>query len=328
MELLKKLTDGNNLSPDEASQAIEGMISGSFTPAQSAALLVALKMKGETAKEIHAFAHGMRMHAISIHPNTPNLLDTCGTGGDSSRTFNISTAAAIVACAAGASVAKHGNRSVSSKCGSADVIEALGMRILRPQQVERCIEETGFGFMFAPSFHPAMKNIAPIRKELGIRTVFNLLGPLTNPAGAQSQLLGVFDLASAEKIANVLALLGTRHALVVNSQGMDEIGLGKTDVFEIRGSTVLRYSLDASEFGFADEKVPTVQSAQESAKIIQGILSGKKGAARNIVVLNAGAALYASGISGSISEGVKKAQAAIDSGRAEEKLTQLRAFEG
>jgi anthranilate phosphoribosyltransferase len=328
MDLLMKLTDGQNLTREEAKQAIEGMVSGSFTPSQTAGILIALKMKGETVDEICAFAEGMRAHAVSIRPNTASLLDTCGTGGDSSHTFNISTAAAIVAAGAGASVAKHGNRSVSSKCGSADVMDALGVKILQPAQVKISIEKIGFGFMFAPHFHPAMKNVAPIRKELGVRTIFNLLGPLTNPAGAQSQLIGVSDLVAAGKIAIALSLLGTTHALVVNSEGLDEISLGKTDIFEVRGRKINRFLLDAGDFGFENGKIPVVQSAQESANIILEVLSGKKGAARDVVLLNAGAALYVSGAAHSIKAGVQMAAQAVDSGKAEEKLGQLRAFSG
>jgi anthranilate phosphoribosyltransferase len=329
MELLKKLITGTDLSPSEAAEAMEGMMSGKFSAAQAAALLVALKIKGESAGEITEFARVMRKNAILIHPKAEMLVDTCGTGGDSSHTFNISTTAAIIASAAGASVAKHGNRSVSSKCGSADVLESLGVKIIpEPARVQECIEKTGFGFMFAPNFHPAMKNIAPVRAELGIRTVFNILGPLTNPASAPSQLLGAFDLPTAAKMATVLLQLGTRHALVVHSEGMDEIGLGKTQVHEVKNGRVEIFPLDAADFGFEKRMIPTVQSREESAQIVLGVLKCEAGAARDISILNAAAALYVSGKSGSIEHGIALAQKAIDSGAALAKLEQIRKFTG
>jgi anthranilate phosphoribosyltransferase len=326
MEILDKLSAGGALSRNEAAQAMEGIMGGSFTPAQSAAILIALRMRGETPDEIVAFAGVMRSRALAIHPKVANLLDTCGTGGDCLGTFNISTAAAIIASAAGASVAKHGNRSVSSRSGSADVIEALGARILRPAEAEACIEKTGFGFLFAPYFHPAMKNVAQVRRELGVRTIFNMLGPLSNPAGAQSQLLGAFDLQAAEKMAGALCLLGTEHALVVNSEGMDEIGLGETDVFEVKGGAVERLALHASEFGFAKRQIPAVQSCGESARVISGMFSGQEGAARDVALLNAAAALYACGRAASIESGLRLSEHAVDSGRARAKLEQVRQF--
>ena len=328
MEFLKKLSAGQSLSAEEAEQAMEGIISGSFTPAQSAGMLVALKMKGETEEEIAAFARVMRKHAVRIAPKASRLVDTCGTGGDSLHTFNISTAAALIACGAGVAIAKHGNRSVSGKSGSADVLEALGAKILQPKQVEDCIGKTGFGFMFAPYFHPAMKNVMPVRKELGIRTVFNILGPLTNPAGAHAQLLGVFDAGAAEKMAKVLCMLGTEHALVVHSRGMDEIGLGETQVFEVKDGKVAAYVLDAAKLGFASREIPKAHSAQESAKIILGVLQGEGGAARDISLLNAAAAIYVSGKAGSIEAGLRMAEQSIDAGKAMEKLEQIRGFQG
>ena len=328
MELIKKLAGGKNLTKEEAEQAMEGMISGSFTPAQAAGILMALKMKGETEGEIAAFASVMRRHAVKISPKAGRLVDTCGTGGDSSHTFNISTCAGLVAAGAGISIAKHGNRSVSSKSGSADVMEALGVRLLEPPAVEKCIEKVGFGFMFAPYFHPAMKNVGPVRKELGIRTVFNILGPLTNPAGAHAQLLGVFDRKCAEKMARVLAILGSEHAMVVHSEGIDEIGLGSTEVFEVRGGEVRGFMLDAGKFGFEKRPAPVANSAQESADIILGVLSGKKGAARDVSVLNAAAAIYVGGKADSIEKGIAAAEEAVDSGKAMEKLGKLRDFAG
>ncbi len=328
MELLQKLAAGKNLSAGEAEAAMEGVISGSFTPAQAAGLLIALKMKGETLEEISEFAKVMRKHAVKIKPNAEMLVDTCGTGGDSLRTFNISTCAAIIASAAGASVAKHGNRSVSSSCGSADVLEQLGVKMLQPAEVEKCIESTGFGFMFAPFFHPAMKNVGSVRTELGVRTVFNILGPLTNPAGAQAQLLGVYDFSLAEKMAGVMKTLGTRHALVVNSEGMDEIGLGATKICELKSGNVEVHEISGKEFGFALREIPRVQAKEESAEIIRQVLSGKEGAARDVALLNAGAAVYAAGKAGSIAGGVKLAEKAVDSGKAESKLGQVVAFAG
>ena len=328
MELVKKLSEGRNLTAEEAEQAMEGMISGSFTVAQTAGMLMALKMKGESVEEIAAFARVMMKHAVRITPKAGSLVDTCGTGGDSLHTFNISTAAGLIACGAGVAIAKHGNKGVSSKSGSADVLEALGVKILQPQQVAGCIEKTGFGFMFAPYFHPAMKNVMPVRKELGVGTVFNILGPLSNPAGANAQLLGVFDAVAAEKMAKVLAMLGTGHALVVHSGGMDEIGLGKTQVFEVNEGNVSAYVLDAAKLGFANREIPKAHSAEESAEIIVGVLGGKEGAARDVAVLNAAAAIYVSGKADSIEAGVKMAGQSIDSGKAMEKLEEIRKFWG
>ncbi len=328
MELLKKITSGQDLSREESEAAMEGMISGNLTPAQAAAMLVALKMKGETEEEIAAFAAVMGKHAVKISPSAARLVDTCGTGGDSSHTFNISTCAGLIAAGAGVSIAKHGNRGVSSKSGSADVFEALGAKLLQPAEVKKCIEEVGFGLMFAPYFHPAMKNVAQVRKELGIRTVFNILGPLTNPAGASAQLLGVFDFGMAGKMARVLALIGSEHSLVVHSDGLDEIGLEKTEVYEVKSGEAAKYTLDASKFGFEKNEIPKAQSAQESADIILGVLAGKRGAARDVAVLNAAAAIYVGGKADSVEKGVAIAQEAIDSGKSMRKLEKLRQFCG
>lgn len=328
MELLKKIASGQNLTGTEAEAVMEGMISGSFTSSQTAALLVSLKMKGETDGEIVSFARVMRKRAVKISPKAGRLVDTCGTGGDSSHTFNISTCAGIIAAGAGVRIAKHGNRSVSSKSGSADVLEALGVRLLEPAAVEKCIGKIGFGFMFAPYFHPAMKNVAGVRKELGVRTVFNILGPLTNPAEAHAQLLGVFDGATAAKLARVLALLGTEHSLVVHSEGMDEIGLGATNIYEVKRAEVMNYTLEASKFGFERRGIPKASSVQESADILLGVLGGKKGAARDVALLNAAAAIYVGGKADSLENGIGRAEEAIDSGKAMEKLEKLRQFSG
>jgi anthranilate phosphoribosyltransferase len=328
MELLKKLAAGKDLTASEASNAMEGMMNASFTPAQAAALLVALKIKGESVVEIAEFAKVMRKSAVAIRPKADGLVDTCGTGGDGFRTFNVSTCAAIIAAACGANVAKHGNRSVSSSCGSADVLEALGVNMMQPAQAEKCIDETGFCFMFAPYFHPAMKNVAAVRKELGIRTVFNILGPLTNPAGAKRQVLGVFDFAIAEKMANVLNVLGCEHALVVNSDGMDEIGLGNTDVCELKNGKIEKYEMDANAFGFEKRAVPTVKTKEEGAKIVLEVLEGKTGAARDVSVLNAAADLYVAGKAKGIETGIGMASEAIDSGKAKAKLAEIVRFSG
>ncbi len=361
MELLQKLIAGKDLSAEEAESAMDAMMNAKYTAAQTAALLVALRLKGETEDEIAAFAKVMRKNAVQIHPTfgyaegaavgnfsgnsrtsdrmaktgsgkpeTPNskLVDTCGTGGDSSHTFNISTAAAFIAAGAGVKIAKHGNRSISSASGSADVLEQLGAKMLQPQQVEKCIEKVGIGFMFAPFFHPAMKNVGPVRKELGIRTIFNLLGPLTNPANAKAQVLGVFSPSLTERFAKVLHSLGTENALVVHSEGMDEIGLGKTNISELKDGEIKSYELDAKEFGFAKKEIPKCDSKEESAKIILGVLNGEKGAARDISVINAAAAIYAGRNAQTLKDGIGIANESIDSGKAREKLNALVKFTG
>lgn len=326
MDILQKLSQKENLTIAEAQRVMEGMISGRYAPSQTAALLVALKMKGESEEELEGFVRVMRSAAISISPKADGLTDTCGTGGDGRSTFNISTTAAFIAAGAGVPIAKHGNRSVSSSCGSADVLEELGVKMLPPPEVEQCIERIGIGFMFAPLFHPAMKNVAPVRKELGIRTVFNLLGPLVNPAQAQRQVVGVYDPAVAPKMAHVLAALGTRHAMVVHSEGMDEIGLGITDIVEVKNGSVESCRLDARELGLKPQVIPTAKSKMESAAIIRAVLAGKPGAARDVALLNAAAAIYVGGRAGTIGEGLEKATASIDAGHAQAKLEQLVAF--
>lgn len=332
MDLLKKLVARENLSSGEAESLMEGMMSGSLTHAQMAAALVALKMKGETREEISAFAKVMRKNAVQINPEPESesgmLVDTCGTGGDSLDTFNISTAAAFIAAGAGVQVAKHGNRSVSGRSGSADALEQLGAKMLQPPQVERCIEQVGIGFMFAPFFHPAMKNAAPVRKELGIRTVFNILGPLTNPANAQAQVIGVFDPSLTGTFAHVLHSLGTMHALVVHSEGMDEIGLGKTRISELKDGKIENYEIDGKEFGFEKKEIPRVHGKEESAAMIVRVLEGERGAARDVSVLNAAAAIYVGGKAETIAGGAGLAADSIDSGKALEKLNRLVKFTG
>jgi len=317
MDFLKKVVDGQDLSQQEARLAMGAMMEGTLTHAQAAGLLIALRMKGETVEEIAEFALAMQEHAVLIAPSAQPLVDTCGTGGDSSHTFNVSTAAGIVASACGVKIAKHGNRSVSGKCGSADVL------------VEKCINEIGFGFMFAPLFHPAMKNVMPVRKELGVRTVFNILGPLSNPAGAKRQVLGVYEPPLVPKMAEVLLRLGAKHALVAHSEGIDEIGLGNTQVCEVLDGKIRAFEMRGSDFGLEARELPKVHSPQEGAKVLLDILSGKEeGAALDITLLNAAAAIYVSGSASSIKEGLEIARQAVPSGAALAKLKQLQEFGG
>jgi len=319
-EILQKLTEGKDLDAEEAELAMQRIMKGESNGAEIAGFLVALKMKGETTEEITAFAKVMKENSNSIHPKVELLVDTCGTGGDNSGTFNISTTSAFIAAGAGVPIAKHGNRSVSSKCGSADVLEELGAKMLQPSEVEKCIEDIGIGFMFAPYFHPAMKHVMPARKALGIRTVFNVLGPLTNPAGAQAQVLGVFDESMTEKMAEVLLGLGTKHALVVNGEGTDEIVFGKTKVSELKNGKIETYIIDGKELGFEDKEIPKPESKDDNAKILENVLKGEEGTAKEISILNAAAAIYVGGKAGSIEKGINAAREAVDSGKAYEKL--------
>jgi len=325
-EMLQKLTEGKDLDSEEAESAMQKIMRGKSNDAEIAGFLVALKMKGETTEEITAFSKVMRENAASIHPETGLLVDTCGTGGDKSGTFNISTTSAFIAAGAGVHIAKHGNRSVSSKCGSADVLEELGAKMLQPEKVEKCIEEVGIGFMFAPYFHPAMKHVMPARKALGIRTVFNVLGPLTNPAGAQAQVLGVFDEKITEKMAEVLSKLGSKHALVVHGEGTDEMVFGKTKVSELKDGKVETYFLDGKELGFQEGDVPKPESKEENAKILENVLKGEEGTAKEISILNAAGAIYVGGKAGSVKEGIGIARETIDSGKAYNKLKEFIEF--
>ncbi|HII17499.1 TPA: anthranilate phosphoribosyltransferase [Candidatus Woesearchaeota archaeon] len=326
-EAIAKLLTRSDLTSPEAEAVMDEVMSGAATQAQIGGLLVALRMKGESIDEIASFARVMRKKAITIHPNG-ELLDVVGTGGDGLHTFNISTASAIVAAGAGVKVAKHGNRSVSSTSGAADVLTKLGVNIaLEPAQVEACINEMGIGFMFAPAFHKAMKYAIAPRRELGVRTVFNVLGPLTNPAGAQRLLVGVYDHAMTEPIATVLGKLGQKAAMVVHGQGMDEITItGTTQISEYRDGHVRTYELDPQEIGiaYADRSVLTCKSPEESAALITAILEGKeKGPRRDIILLNAAAALMVAGKAQSFREGVAIAAETIDSGKAKRKLQEL-----
>ena len=328
-QALVRLVEQREIFYDEMLSLMRQIMSGEVTSAQIAGILVGLRVKKETIGEISGAAFVMREFATKVPVSKrDHLVDTCGTGGDAAHTFNISTASAFVAAAAGARVAKHGGRSVSSTCGSADVLETLGVNLnLTPEQVAHCVDSIGIGFMFAPNFHGAMKYAAPVRKELGIRTLFNVLGPLTNPAGAENQVLGVFhpDLVGIQ--ARVLQRLGSRHVLVVNgSDGLDEITLsGPTLVSELKDGEVSEYSVTPEDFGFAPAPLETLRvSDREGAKaMLLEVLDDRPGPARDIVCLNAGAAIYVSGLSASLHDGVRKAAETIASGAARNKLTQL-----
>jgi len=318
----------HDLSDAEMTEVMRTIMTGGATPAQIGGFLVGLRMKGETVHEITAAVRVMRELATRVEVDAENLIDTCGTGGDSSGSFNISTASAFVTAAAGARVAKHGNRSISSKSGSADLLEAAGVRLdLTPEQVAQCVQEVGLGFMFAPAHHSAMKHAIGPRRELGVRTIFNVLGPLTNPAGAPNQVLGVFSDELLEPLANVLQSLGSRHVLVVHSRdGLDEISIGDhTEVAELKDGVVRRYAISPEQFGMQRTPITelAVDSAEQSLAVIRSVLEDNPGPARDIVCLNAGAALYAAGLAASLAEGVEKADAAIASGEARNKLDQL-----
>jgi anthranilate phosphoribosyltransferase len=304
------------------------IMNGEVTPAQFAAFVTALRLKGETVEEIAGLASAMQSRAIPV-PTTSSVIDTCGTGGDNSCSFNISTATAFVVAAAGLKVAKHGNRAMSSQCGSADVLEALGVKIdLGPQAVAECVEKIGIGFMFAPNFHPAMKYAAAPRKEIGIRTVFNFLGPLTNPAKARFQVVGVPSKEWGERIALALHRLGTAHSLVVcGLDGMDELSIsGKSLVWDVTPSGVAPpYEVSPEDFGFARSSLKEVKggTARQNARILRSVLAGEVGARRNVVVINAAAALTAGNLASNLREGILIAEKVIDSGEALAKLEQL-----
>ena len=330
---LKRLLAGEHLSSAEAEEAMNVILEGSASPVQIGALLVALRMKGETAGELLGFARAMRAKATPVDAGAGGgpLLDIVGTGGDGHSTFNISTAAAFVAAGAGVRVAKHGNRSISSRCGAADVLEGLGIRLLAdPDLMGRAIREIGVGFLFAPALHPAMKHAQPVRRELKIRTVFNLLGPLTNPAGANCQLTGAPSLEAAELMARVLAELGLRRAFVVHgSDGLDEITLtGATYAFEVRDRSVERRDLSPPDFGLPEARLEDFRGgdAQENAAIVRGVLEGETGPRRDIVLANAAAALVAAGRARDFRDGVAVAAESIDSGAARRKAEELAVF--
>lgn len=330
-DAITHIADGNDLNRQDASAVMRTLMTGEATEAQIAGLLVALRMKGETVEEITGFAETMRALATAVPAKRRPLVDTCGTGGDASGTFNISTTAAFVVAGAGVAVAKHGNRSASSQCGSADVLEALGVNLDVPAEaVGRCIDEVGIGFLFARSLHTAMKHVAQARVELKLRTVFNLLGPLTNPAKADGQLIGVYDRERVEDLAHVLANLGTRHAYVVaGSDGLDEITLaGPTLVSETTQNGVATYEVTPETFGVESAPADALQGgdAEANARILREVLSGEAGPHRDIVLVNAAAAIRAADAAGNWAEGMAKARDAIDSGAALEKLERLVSF--
>ncbi|MCX7747518.1 MAG: anthranilate phosphoribosyltransferase [Clostridia bacterium] len=325
---IKKLIDGKNLNEQEMMDAMNMVMEGNATPAQIGSFITALRIKGETIEEITGCARVMRDKADRISPKLDYYIDTCGTGGDGANTFNISTATAFVAAAAGVAVAKHGNRSISSRCGAADVLEALGVEIsLSPGQVKQCIEEVGIGFLFAPTFHKSMKHAAGPRKELGIRTIFNILGPLTNPANAKGQVLGVFDGKLTEPIANVLLKLGLERAMVIHGMdGLDEISIVEnTKVSEIKDGKIHNFEIDPRDLGLqkAGKEDILGGDAKENAEIIRSIFSGMKGPKRDIVVINSAAALYVGKRVSSLRDGVLMAEEVIDSGKAMKKLDEL-----
>ena len=326
-ETLQMLTDRRELTHENISFFIDQLTAGRLTHSQIAAFLIGLRTKGETVAEIAEIARRLRDKSHRIHPNVRVLVDTCGTGGDGTHTFNISTTSAFVVAGAGVPVAKHGNRSVSSRCGSADVLERLGVNLqLSPKEVERSIERIGIGFLFAPAFHPAMKYALAPRKELGIRTVFNILGPLLNPAGATHQVVGVYDPRLTETLALVLSQLGVTAGLVVHGSGLDEITLtGATQITEFCSGSLKTYEIVPEDFGLrrVGRQALCSRSPEEGARILQQVLEGKRGPHRDVVLLNAGAAIYVSGRAAMLAQGVALAAEAIDSGAARAKLHAL-----
>jgi anthranilate phosphoribosyltransferase len=323
------LLERRDLGRAEARELVLAIMDGQLTPAQVGAVLVALRMKGETVEEVVGAALAMRARATPVSTRRRPVIDTCGTGGDGSRSFNISTAAAFVVAAADVCVAKHGNRAVSSSCGSADVLEALGVRIdLGPAEVERCLEEAGIAFLFAPRYHPAMKHAAGPRREIGARTIFNLLGPLANPVGANRQLLGAYSVEAARLLAEALVQLGSERALVVHGHGgLDELALtGPSQVFEIRDGRLSAYELTPEEAGLKRRPTPRVEGgdAAENARLLGAVLAGEEGDPLDAVILNAGAALLVAGRVKRLEEGVAEARKLVRSGAASERLDRLR----
>jgi anthranilate phosphoribosyltransferase len=330
-EALAKLLNHQDLDTQQMEEVMYQIMQGEATPSQIAGFVIALRMKGESVNELAAAAKVMRNLSSKVEVGLEDLVDTCGTGGDGSKTFNISTAAAIVAASAGVNIAKHGNRSVSSKSGSADVLEAMGVRLdLEPEQVARCVQEIGIGFMFAPMHHSSMRHAAAPRKELAVRTLFNLLGPLTNPAGAKRQVMGVFDSAWLEPIAHVLKSLGAEKALVVHADdGLDELSIAAaSQVCELNKGNIKTYQVTPEELGLARSSLDEIQveDVTQSAAMIKNVLQGKPGAAADIVALNAGAAIYVADKADTLEQGVALAQERIRSGAAKEKLDQLIMF--
>ena len=330
-DALARLLDGHDLAQEETRQVMGSIMRGEATPAQIGGFLVALRLKGETADEIAGCAEAMREHVLPVNPRREDLVDTAGTGGDGARTFNISTAAALVAAAAGAGVAKHGNRAVSSSSGSADVLEALGFSLeLEPDRIERSIDELGFGFLFAPTHHPAMRHAAPVRKELAARTVFNVLGPLTNPAGARAQVVGVYAPDLVQTIADVLLRLGATRAFVVHGAGgVDELSpAGPNLVCEVANGVIRRREFDPVELGVPRCEPGDLRGGDpdENARTIREIFAGANGGRRNAVLLNAAGAIAASGHARDLRDGFELGREALDSGLAGERLEALIAF--
>ena len=327
-DAIQTVIDKTDLSKDEMRSVMNNIMTGECSDAQIAGFLVGLRSKGETVDEITAAANVMRELASRVHINHNNLIDTCGTGGDGHSTFNISTTAAFVVAAAGGYVAKHGNRSVSSKSGSADVLETAGVKLeLTPEQVAQCVDEIGIGFMFAPMHHSAMKHAIGARKELGVRTVFNVLGPLTNPAGAKRQVMGVFSQDWLETLANVLKNLGSEQVMIVHSEdGMDEISISAaTNIAELKDGEIKTYQIEPEQFGMqrADISTLAVENVEESFKVMQAVLDNQGGPTQDIVVLNAGAAIYTAGIEDSLDSGIASARQVIENGSAKTKLNEL-----
>ena len=330
-DALAELLDGRDLGRVKAREAMDTIMSGEATPGQIGGFLVALRLKGETAEEIAGCAEAMRAHVLPVNAKRDDLVDTAGTGGDGGKTFNISTAAALVAAAAGAGVAKHGNRSVSSKAGSADVLESLGFELeLPPDRIADSIDELGFGFMFAPTHHPSMKHAAPVRRELAARTIFNVLGPLTNPAGARAQIVGVYSPLLVPVIADVLASLGARRAFVVHgASGIDELSpTGPNLVYEVVEGSVRRREIDPLDLGVerCDPDELRGGDADENAQKIREVFTGGNGGRRSAILLNAAGAIAAAGHAEDLSEGLELARSALDSGAAAARLDALVAF--
>lgn len=331
-ELIARLVEGHDLCQEEACQAMANIMEGEATPSQIAAFLTALRMKGEKSQEITGLARIMRDKAVTISaPEGETVVDTCGTGGDNRGTFNISTTVAFVAAGAGLTVAKHGNRSISSQCGSADVLEALGVNIsLRPEKVGQALQELKIAFLFAPIFHPAMKYALAPRREIGIRTVFNLLGPLTNPAGATVQLMGIYRVDLLTIMAESLKNLGTKAALIVHGQdGCDEISItGKTDICQLKDGQISQWQIEPEDAGLSRASVMEIQGGppEKNVQIVQAVLKGAKGACRHAVLLNASGLFIAAGMARDFKEGIEIAKESIDSGRALRKLEQLIRF--
>lgn len=325
---IKAVTERQDLSVDEMTDVMRTIMTGEATQAQIGGFLVGLRMKGETVDEVTAAASVMRELATKVEVNKEYLVDTCGTGGDSSGSFNISTASAFVVAAAGGHVAKHGNRSITSKSGSADVLEAAGVNLnATPEQVAKCVNDIGVGFMFAPAHHSAMKHAIGPRKEMAVRTIFNVLGPLTNPAGAPNQVLGVFAKEWVEPLAQVLKNLGSHHVLVVHAaDGLDEISIGsETHVAELKNGEVKTYTIKPEDFSMKSVGLEAVRAkdADDSLAIIKSIMDNKEGPAKDIVSLNAGAAIYVAGLASTLAEGVARAREVIASGSVKNKLDEL-----